>query len=98
MSRTLIKSAAQGADSGVFPSQTEANLIEHMASTNAIQAVAIGLKLTGKHRVKGIGPASNETIASALRSGVNVIKAHRTRPACDHTINAIKTNYSLRSR
>jgi alkylation response protein AidB-like acyl-CoA dehydrogenase len=47
VNRTLIESAAQRADRGDFPTGVEANLIKHVANANAIQAVAIGLELTG---------------------------------------------------
>lgn len=47
VNRTLIFSAAQAADRGELPSADSANIVKHVATTNAIQAVAIGLELTG---------------------------------------------------
>ncbi|KQM19003.1 acyl-CoA dehydrogenase family protein [Novosphingobium sp. Leaf2] len=45
--RVLIDTAAEAADRGAVPSPVEANLLKHIANANAIQAVAIGLELTG---------------------------------------------------
>lgn len=44
---TLIAQAAAVADRGDVPAPSEANLIKHIANTNAIRAVEIALELTG---------------------------------------------------
>jgi len=56
VNRTLITSAAEAADRGEVPSGVEANLIKHVANTNAIQAVAIGLELTGNPGISRNNP------------------------------------------
>jgi alkylation response protein AidB-like acyl-CoA dehydrogenase len=53
---TLITSAAEAADRGEVPSAVQANLIKHVANTNAIQAVAIGLELTGNPGISRNNP------------------------------------------
>ena len=45
--RVLIGEAAAATDAGNPPSPAEANLVKHIANANAIQAVQIGLELTG---------------------------------------------------
>jgi alkylation response protein AidB-like acyl-CoA dehydrogenase len=47
VNRTLIADAAEAADRGDVPDAVHANLVKHVANANAIQAVAIGLELTG---------------------------------------------------
>ncbi len=56
VNRTLITSAAEAADRGEVPSSVDANLIKHVANTNAIQAVAIGLELTGNPGISRNNP------------------------------------------
>jgi alkylation response protein AidB-like acyl-CoA dehydrogenase len=56
VNRTLIDSAAEAADRGDFPPAAQANLIKHVANTNAIQAVAIGLELTGNPGISRNNP------------------------------------------
>jgi len=45
--RKLIFDAAAAADRGEWPKPSEANLVKHIANTNAIRAVEIALELTG---------------------------------------------------
>jgi len=45
--RVLIEAAARGADAGDVPAPTQANLVKHIANTNAIRAVEIAIELTG---------------------------------------------------
>lgn len=47
VNRTLIETAARKADAGDPPGAVEANNIKYIATGNAIQAVEIGLELTG---------------------------------------------------
>ncbi|WP_285017707.1 acyl-CoA dehydrogenase family protein [Novosphingobium sp. fls2-241-R2A-195] len=54
--RALIAGAARAADEGALPSATEANLIKHVANANAIQAVALGLELTGNPGISRNNP------------------------------------------
>lgn len=54
--RVLIDSAAAAADLGELPSPVEANLIKHLANSNAIEAVAIGLELTGNPGISRRNP------------------------------------------
>jgi alkylation response protein AidB-like acyl-CoA dehydrogenase len=54
--RVLIQAAAEAADRGDPPSATEANLIKHTANANAIQAVALGLELTGNPGISRRNP------------------------------------------
>lgn len=54
--RALIDGAARAADEGALPSATEANLIKHVANSNAIRAVALGLELTGNPGISRNNP------------------------------------------
>ncbi|TCM14200.1 alkylation response protein AidB-like acyl-CoA dehydrogenase [Novosphingobium sp. PhB165] len=54
--RVLIDNAAAAADRGELPSPAEANLIKHIANANAIEAVAIGLELTGNPGISRRNP------------------------------------------
>jgi alkylation response protein AidB-like acyl-CoA dehydrogenase len=54
--RAIITSAAAAADNGELRSATQANLIKHIANANAIQAVAIGLELTGNPGISRHNP------------------------------------------
>lgn len=54
--QVLIANAAQAADRGEGPSAIEANLIKHTANANAIQAVALGLELTGNPGISRRNP------------------------------------------
>ncbi|EIZ78159.1 acyl-CoA dehydrogenase domain-containing protein [Novosphingobium sp. Rr 2-17] len=54
--RVLIDTAAEAADRGQVPSPVESNLLKHIANTNAIQAVAIGLELTGNPGISRRNP------------------------------------------
>jgi len=56
VNRVLIDSAARAADRGEVPSAVESNLIKHTANTNSIQAVAIGLELTGNPGISRNNP------------------------------------------
>ncbi|RZK00704.1 MAG: acyl-CoA dehydrogenase [Novosphingobium sp.] len=56
VNRTLIDSAAQAADRGDVPPAVQANLIKHTANANSIQAVAIGLELTGNPGISRNNP------------------------------------------
>lgn len=56
VNRTLITSAAEAADRGEVPSAVQANLVKHVANANAIQAVAIGLELTGNPGISRNNP------------------------------------------
>ncbi|WP_404477364.1 acyl-CoA dehydrogenase family protein [Novosphingobium sp. BL-52-GroH] len=54
--RVLVDNAAVAADRGELPSSVEANLLKHIANANAIQAVAIGLELTGNPGISRRNP------------------------------------------
>lgn len=54
--RKLIFEAAAAADRGEWPKPSEANLIKHIANTNAIRAVEIGLELTGNPGISRKNP------------------------------------------
>jgi alkylation response protein AidB-like acyl-CoA dehydrogenase len=56
VNRTLIKTAAARADSGDPLRATEANIIKHVATSNAIRAVEIGLELTGNPGISRKNP------------------------------------------
>lgn len=56
VNRVLIDSAARAGDRGDVPSPVQANLIKHTANANAIQAVAIGLELTGNPGISRNNP------------------------------------------
>jgi len=56
VNRVLIDSAARAADRGEVPSAVESNLIKYTANTNSIQAVAIGLELTGNPGISRNNP------------------------------------------
>lgn len=56
VNRTLIESAARAADEGEVPAAVQANLIKHVANANSIQAVAIGLELTGNPGISRNNP------------------------------------------
>jgi alkylation response protein AidB-like acyl-CoA dehydrogenase len=54
--RVLIETAAKRADQGDFPTAVEANNIKHIATSNAIRAVQIGLELTGNPGISRKNP------------------------------------------
>lgn len=54
--KVLIADAAQAADRGDPPTAIEANLIKHIANANSIQAVALGLELTGNPGISRRNP------------------------------------------
>ena len=56
VNRTLIETAAQAADRGEVALPTQVNLIKHIATTNAIRAVEIGLELTGNPGISRNNP------------------------------------------
>lgn len=56
VNRTLIETAARDADEGRTPTAITANNIKHVATSNAIRAVALGLELTGNPGVSRSNP------------------------------------------
>ena len=54
--RALIESAAAAIDTGHGPDANGINLIKHVANTNAIRAVEIGLELTGNPGISRNNP------------------------------------------
>lgn len=54
--QTLIESAALRADGDSPPGMVEGNLIKHIANTNAIRSVEIGLELTGNPGISRNNP------------------------------------------
>lgn len=56
VNRTLIRDAAARHDAGDPPGAVEVNTIKHVATTNAIRAVEIGLELTGNPGVSRKNP------------------------------------------
>lgn len=54
--RVLITAAAAAIDAGHPPSAVDANLVKHIANTNAIKAVEIGLELTGNPGISRNNP------------------------------------------
>jgi alkylation response protein AidB-like acyl-CoA dehydrogenase len=54
--RTLIESAAAAIDAGHGPDATVLNLVKHVANTQAIRAVEIGLELTGNPGISRNNP------------------------------------------
>ena len=56
VNRTLIETAAARADAGDPPRPIELNNIKHVATTNAIKAVEIGLELTGNPGISRKNP------------------------------------------
>ncbi len=56
VNRTLIETAAARADAGDPPRAHEVNNIKHIATTNAIRAVEIGLELTGNPGISRKNP------------------------------------------
>jgi alkylation response protein AidB-like acyl-CoA dehydrogenase len=56
VNKVLIETAAARTDAGEGPSSVEANNIKHVATTNAIRAVEIGLELTGNPGISRKNP------------------------------------------
>jgi alkylation response protein AidB-like acyl-CoA dehydrogenase len=56
VNRTLIETAAHAADRGELAQSDQVNLIKHVATTNAIRAVEIGLELTGNPGISRNNP------------------------------------------
>lgn len=56
VNRTLLLAAAARAEAGDVPSPSEANVIKHVVTANAIRAVEIGLELTGNPGISRKNP------------------------------------------
>lgn len=56
VNRTLIDEAAAAGDREDWPLATQVNLIKHIVTTNAIEAVSIGLELTGNPGISRNNP------------------------------------------
>lgn len=56
VNRTLLQAAAARAEAGDVPSPSEANVIKHVVTANAIRAVEIGLELTGNPGISRKNP------------------------------------------